>query len=100
MSDTVQQIDKIIKKIENEELPDLQDILFVNKKAVELFEKLPNVVKVNPPVTICGDIHGQFLDLGELFKIWGKFLILIICLWVIMLIEDRKVPKLLLIFLH
>lgn len=32
----------------------------------------PNILDVDSPVTICGDIHGQFYDLEELFRTGGQ----------------------------
>ena len=42
------------------------------EKAKEILSQESNVAPVAKPVTICGDIHGQFHDLMELFKIGGK----------------------------
>lgn len=41
-------------------------------QAKEILTKESNVQEVRCPVTVCGDVHGQFHDLMELFKIGGK----------------------------
>lgn len=49
-------------------------IIFVSSifQAKEILSKESNVQEVKCPVTVCGDVHGQFHDLMELFRIGGR----------------------------
>uniref|UniRef100_A0A804RAQ2 Serine/threonine-protein phosphatase n=3 Tax=Zea mays TaxID=4577 RepID=A0A804RAQ2_MAIZE len=49
-----------------------QEVKALCEKAKEILMEESNVQPVKSPVTICGDIHGQFHDLVELFRIGGK----------------------------
>ena len=42
------------------------------EKANETLTEESNVQELRCPVTVCGDVHGQFHDLMELFRIGGK----------------------------
>lgn len=48
------------------------DVKTLCEKAKEILSTESSVVSVPVPVTICGDVHGQFYDLMELFRIGGE----------------------------
>jgi serine/threonine-protein phosphatase 4 catalytic subunit len=65
-------IDKQISQLMNCELITEQEVKFLCTKAKEILVQEENVQRVQPPLMICGDIHGQFYDLKELFRIGGE----------------------------
>ena len=64
-------VDELINRLmECKPLPEYQ-IKALCEKAKEILVSEKTVVPVRAPVTICGDLHGQFYDLKELFRIGG-----------------------------
>ncbi|KAF8634050.1 hypothetical protein AX17_004314 [Amanita inopinata Kibby_2008] len=50
-----------------------EQALYIIERTTEMLAKEPNLVHVSSPVTICGDIHGQYYDLMKLFDVGGTF---------------------------
>ena len=48
------------------------DVKRLCEKAKEILSDESNVQPVSCPVTVIGDVHGQFHDLMELFRIGGR----------------------------
>lgn len=63
-----EQIEKLLKC---QTLPE-SEVKSLCEKAKEILAHESNVQPVRCPVTVCGDIHGQFQDLLELFRIGGN----------------------------
>jgi serine/threonine-protein phosphatase 4 catalytic subunit len=68
---TQSDLDRQIATLMKCEIIKESEVKVLCQKAMEILMEESNVQRVDAPVTICGDIHGQFYDLKELFKVGG-----------------------------
>jgi serine/threonine-protein phosphatase 6 catalytic subunit len=65
-------LDRFINNLKEGQCLPERDLRMVCEKVKEILIEESNVQPVSAPVTICGDIHGQFFDLLELFRTGGE----------------------------
>lgn len=71
-SDYGDMIERSMKTIEQGNALSEGDVIQILMKISEVLTTEPNVLVLQSPITICGDIHGQFDDLAYLFEATGN----------------------------
>ncbi|EAY19344.1 Serine/threonine protein phosphatase PP1 isozyme 7, putative [Trichomonas vaginalis G3] len=73
-------LDRLLKKLQAaESLPkdtrikmDVSDLNWLCNEAIKVFKSEPVLLSLKSPITVCGDIHGQFYDLLKFMKMGGQ----------------------------
>lgn len=68
----VSDLDRQIETLRNCQTIKEAEVKVLCQKAMDILMEESNVQRVDAPVTICGDIHGQFYDIKELFNVGGQ----------------------------
>jgi len=65
-------LDRQIEELTQCKLLSEEEVKSLCDKVKEVLMAESTIVNVRAPVTVCGDLHGQFWDLLEIFQIGGK----------------------------
>ncbi|OHT13630.1 serine/threonine protein phosphatase [Tritrichomonas foetus] len=65
-------IDAFMETLRNHEPIDEYDLLWLIRKVQDIFFQEKTLLRLTSPITVCGDVHGQFYDVLELFNVGGS----------------------------
>lgn len=81
LSDDALHLDSFVEEVRSHSPLKEEDLVALFALAADLFYQEGTLISLSTPITVCGDVHGQFYDVIKLFQIAGpppetKFLFL------------------------